>query len=86
MDEIDLGKGLSVAELEALIGDDDYKLYLNGKNELYRDRKMKDNPPGRREALRLMSENPNLVKRPLFVYGKRVLQGFDEEAVRKLLS
>ena len=86
MDEINLGKGLSVAELEALIGDRDYKLFLNAKNELFRERKMKENPPPRREALTLMSANPNLVKRPLFVYGRHVLPGFDEEAVRKLLA
>jgi len=62
---VDLSKGLSVAELEALIGEGDYKTFLNTRNELYRTRKMKQNPPSRAEALRLMSENPNLIKRPI---------------------
>jgi len=72
--------------LEALIGDSDYKLFLNTKNELYRERGMKEKPPPRKEAIRLMSENPNLVKRPLFVRGKKMVRGFDVEAVRTLLT
>ena len=43
---------------------------------------MKDNPPPREEALRLMSENPNLIRRPILVKGDRVILGFDEQAYR----
>ena len=71
-DEVDLNKGLSVAELEKLIGTRDYKLFLNTRNELYRERGMKEQPPGREEALKLMSENPNLIKRPIVVEGGKV--------------
>ncbi|HYW47088.1 MAG TPA: ArsC/Spx/MgsR family protein [Bryobacteraceae bacterium] len=42
---------------------------------------MKDHPPPRAEALRLMSENPNLIKRPILVSGNRIVLGFDEEAL-----
>ena len=45
---------------------------------------MKDNPPPRAEALRLMSENPNLIKRPILVSGSRVVLGFDEAAIADL--
>ena len=38
---------------------------------------MKENPPPRQEALRLMSENPNLVRRPILVNGERIVLGFD---------
>ena len=31
---------------------------------------MKENPPPRAEALRLMAANPNLIKRPLLVKGR----------------
>ena len=71
-EEVDLNKGLSEAELEKLIGGRDYKLFLNTRNELYRARGMKGNPPSRAEALRLMSENPNLIKRPILVDGDEV--------------
>ena len=74
-EEVDLNKGLSVAELEALIGARDYKMFLNTRNELYRTRNMKEQPPARAEALKLMSENPNLIKRPILVDGESVKVG-----------
>ena len=65
-------------ELEKLIGQRDYKEFLNPRNELYRERNMKDNPPPREEALRLMSENPNLIRRPILIKGKQMILGFDQ--------
>lgn len=77
---VDLSKGLTVEELDRLIGGRDYREFLNPKNELYRQLDMKNNPPPRLEALRLMSENPNLIRRPILVKGSKVLVGFDPEA------
>jgi arsenate reductase-like glutaredoxin family protein len=74
-EEIDLNKGLSVDELERLIGTRDYREFLNTRNELYRERNMKEHPPSRAEALRLMSANPNLIKRPILVDGKTITLG-----------
>lgn len=81
---MDLSKGLSVEELDRLIGKRDYRLFLNPKNELYRQMGMKTNPPPRAEALRLMSENPNLIRRPVLVRGQQVLVGFDPEQWKDL--
>jgi len=80
-EEIDLNQGLSVTELDKLIGKRDYREFLNSRNELYRERGMKENPPPRDEALQLMSENPNLIKRPILVKGSRIILGYDEEAL-----
>jgi len=80
---VDLSKGLSVDELDRLIGKRDYREFLNPKNELYRQMGMKTNPPPREEALRLMSENPNLIRRPILVRGPRILLGFDEAEWRE---
>ena len=77
VDEVDLNKGLSVAELEKLIGSRDYKEFLNARNELYREHNMKEHPPSRAGALKLMSENPNLIKRPILVKGNQVILGYD---------
>jgi arsenate reductase-like glutaredoxin family protein len=82
---VDLSPGLSVEDLDRLIGERDYKLFLNSRNELYRERKMKEHPPSRAEALKLMAANPNLVKRPLLVKGDRIVLGFDAEQMKKLL-
>ena len=80
-DEVDLNKGLSVEELDALIGTRDYRLFLNSRNELYRELGMKENPPPRQDALELMSKNPNLIKRPILVKGTKIVLGYDEEAL-----
>jgi arsenate reductase-like glutaredoxin family protein len=74
-EEVDLNRGLSVAELDSLIGRRDYLPFLNSRNELYRELDMKQNPPTREEALRLMSEHPNLIKRPILVDGNEVSVG-----------
>ena len=84
-EEVDLNRGLTVAQLEQLIGKRDYKDFLNSRNELYRERGMKDNPPPRAEALRLMSKNPNLIRRPILVKGREIVLGFDEEALSGLV-
>ena len=76
-EEIDLNKGLPVGELEKLIGKRDYREFLNPRNEIFRERGMKENPPPRAEALKLMSENPNLIRRPILVDGDRMVFGSD---------
>jgi arsenate reductase-like glutaredoxin family protein len=76
---------LSEQELDELIGARDYRLFLNPRNELYRERKMAEKPPSRAEAVRLMSKTPNLIKRPVIVRGKQIVLGLDEAAYRKLL-
>ncbi len=87
MESRDLDKSpLSVAEIEALIGERDYKLFFNTRNELYRERKMAEKPPSRGEAVALMSKNPNLIKRPILLRGGKILLGFDEDAYRKFVK
>jgi arsenate reductase (glutaredoxin) len=75
---------LSVKELDALIGDSDYKHFLNTRNEMYRERNMAEKPPGRTEALALMAKNPNLIRRPVVISGKKVILGYDEEGLKDL--
>jgi arsenate reductase-like glutaredoxin family protein len=77
---------LTEAELEELIGNRDYKEFLNARNELYRTRKMKEHPPSRPEAIQLMAKEPNLIRRPMVIRGPQMVLGFDEEAYRKLMK
>jgi arsenate reductase-like glutaredoxin family protein len=76
---------LTETELDELIGDRDYKEFLNTRNELYRARKMKEHPPTRAEAIKLMAKEPNLIRRPIVLQGSRMILGLDEESYRKLL-
>ena len=83
---MDLNKGLSVKQLDAIIGERDYKPFLNSRNALFREMGMKDNPPSRAKALKLMSENPNLIKRPLTIVGDEIVLGFDQDGLAGLLK
>lgn len=76
---------LSVEELDALIGERDYREFLNPRNELFRERNMKVHPPSRAVALKLMAAEPNLIRRPVVIAGKRIVLGYDEEALKKLV-
>ena len=86
MAERDIGlQPLSEMELDDLIGSRDYKQFLNTRNELYRERGMKENPPSRAEAIKLMASHPNLIRRPILIRGNRMVIGWDEEQAKGLL-
>jgi arsenate reductase-like glutaredoxin family protein len=38
------------------------------------------------EALELMAKEPNLIKRPLTISGRRLIAGFDRDALREALG
>jgi len=75
---------LTAGELDELIGERDYREFLNTRNELYRMRNMKEHPPSRTEAIKLMVAEPNLIRRPVVIAGGRIILGYDEEALKKL--
>ena len=81
----DLDKNrLTVEELDRLIGDRDYREFLNSRNELYRERNMKERPPSRAEALKLMAAHPNLIRRPVVIAGKEIILGYDEPKLKAI--
>lgn len=77
---------LTEKELDELIGERDYREFLNPRNELYRARNMKVRPPSRAEALKLIAAEPNLIRRPLIIAGGTLILGCDEPALKKLRS
>ena len=85
LDLRDLGTDrMSVEELDELIGKRDHRLFLNTRNELYRARKMGQNPPSRDEALQLMATEPNLIRRPVVLRGAEIVLGYNEEALKRI--
>ena len=72
---------LSASELQKLIGKHDHEDFLNPRSEVFRKKKMKDNPPSRREAIGLMARSPDLIRRPVIVAGGRVVIGYDENGM-----
>lgn len=75
---------LSPEELEKLIGKRDYLQFLNTRNRVYRQKNMKGNPPSRETAIQMMSQEPNLIRRPVIVAGGRVVLGFDQQGIARL--
>jgi arsenate reductase-like glutaredoxin family protein len=87
LQERDLGKEpLSEAELQALIGDADITEFLNIRSPSYREQGLKNQPPTKAQAIRLMARDPNLIKRPITVKGRTKVLGFDETKLRALIS
>lgn len=85
-DEREYGKNpFAEKELREIIGDDPIEPFLNTRTPLYRERKMKQKPPSKDEAIRLMLKDPNLLKRPVIIKGKKKLTGFDEAELKNLL-
>ena len=86
LEERDVGRQpLTAAELDALVGARSHLDYLNPKNELYRARKMKEHPPSREEAIRLMAKEPNLIRRPILRRGNQWVFGFDAARFENIL-
>jgi arsenate reductase (glutaredoxin) len=76
-------KPLEAAELEKLLPKDPTPL-LGSKSPKYKELGLKDRKLSKAEAIALMVEDNNLLKRPLLVHPKGVVIGFDEEAYEKL--
>jgi len=72
-------------ELREIIGDEPVKNFLNTRTPLYRAKNMKQKPPSKDDAIRLMLKDANLLKRPVFIKGKKKLTGFNETQVKELL-
>jgi arsenate reductase-like glutaredoxin family protein len=43
-------------------------------------------PASKKEALDMMAEQPNLIRRPILVVGSRVVFGFDKDEYRSLFE
>jgi arsenate reductase-like glutaredoxin family protein len=55
--------------------------YISRRSPVFKDRPL---PASKREAIALMLEQPNLIKRPILVLGDRAIFGFDKDAYDRL--
>ena len=84
-EEREYGKNpLSEKELREIIGDEPIENFLNTRTPLYREKNMKQKPPSKDEAIKLMLKDANLLKRPVFIKGRKKLTGFNENQVKLL--
>ena len=85
-EEREYGKNpFSEKELREIIGDEPVENFLNTRTPLYREKNMKQKPPSKDEAISLMLKDPNLLKRPVFISGKKKLTGFKETQIKEFL-
>jgi Spx/MgsR family transcriptional regulator len=75
----------SEKELREIIGADPIENFLNSRTPLYREKNMKQKPPSKDQAIKLMLKDANLLKRPVFIKGNKKLTGFNEAQVKALL-
>ena len=86
-DEREYGKNpFTEKELRDIIGNDPIEPFLNTRTPLYREKNMKQKPPSKDEAIKLMLKDANLLRRPVIIKGKKKLTGFNEAEVKELLK
>ncbi|MGH7864404.1 MAG: arsenate reductase family protein, partial [Candidatus Binataceae bacterium] len=56
--------------------------FLSTKSPTFKAMKLGDKKLTAEQALKLMAEQPNLIRRPLTVVGKKIIAGFDRDALR----
>ena len=87
IDERDYAKQpLSAAELAVLFKGRDPREFLNEKSPAFKAMNLKGKKLAAQQALKLMAEEPNLIKRPLTVVGSEIVAGFDRERLREVLA
>jgi arsenate reductase-like glutaredoxin family protein len=67
--------------LEKHVDADRFLDFVSLRSPVFKERPL---PKSKQEAIALMIENPNLIRRPIIVKGSRVIFGFDKDAYGKL--
>ncbi len=82
VEEIDLNKHPPTREfLEKHVEADHFLDYVSTRSPVWKQRPL---PKSKKEAIDLMLQNPNLIRRPILVRGSKVIFGFDKERYGKL--
>ena len=76
-------KPLEAAELEKLLPKDPSSM-LGTKSPKYKELGLKDKKLSKAEAIALMVEDNNLLKRPILVHPRKTVIGFDDAAYEEL--
>ena len=80
--EIDINKEPPSREfLERHIDADRFLDFVSTRSPVFKQRPL---PKSKKEAIALMMEQPNLIRRPIVIKGSQVIFGFDKEQYKKL--
>ncbi len=87
LDERDYAKQrLSLDELRELFKGADPRDYVNPKSPAFKAMGLRGKTLTPEDALKLMAEEPNLLKRPLIIAGRTMIAGFDRDRLREALK
>jgi len=82
VNEIDINKEPPSREfLEKHVEADHFLDFVSTRSPVWKERPL---PKSKKEAIDLMIENPNLIRRPIMIKGSKVTFGFDKGAYEKL--
>ena len=80
MNQIDINKEPPTREfLEKHIDPERFLDFVSTRSPVFKERPL---PASKKEAIALMLENPNLIRRPILIKGSKVIFGFDKDAIR----
>jgi arsenate reductase-like glutaredoxin family protein len=82
VNQIDINKTPPSREfLEKHIDAERFLDFVSTRSPVFKERPL---PASKREAIALMMENPNLIRRPIMIKGSKVIFGFDKDEYGKL--
>ncbi|HWF86096.1 MAG TPA: ArsC/Spx/MgsR family protein [Vicinamibacterales bacterium] len=80
--EVDINKEPPSRQfLEQHIDAERFLDYVSTRSPVFKERAL---PTSKKEAIDLMMENANLIRRPILIQGSTVIFGFDKDAYREL--
>ena len=77
---------LSVAELKQLFKGHDPRDFLNPKSPAFKAKGLAGKKLTQEQALKLMVEDPNLIKRPLIIVGDEIIPGAERDRLREIFA
>lgn len=87
LEERDFAKQpLGFSELKELFRGRDPRDFVNSKSPVFKARGLAGKALTAEQALKLMAEEPNLIKRPLVIAGTQIVAGFDRDRLHHLLG
>ena len=82
MDEIDINRNPPSRQfLEKHVDADRFLDFVSTRSPVFKERPL---PKSKKEAIAMMLENPNLIRRPIMIKGSKVIFGFDKERYNEL--
>ena len=82
LNEIDINKQPPTREfLEEHIDANRFLDFVSTRSPVWKERPL---PKSKKEAIDLMMQNPNLIRRPILIKGSKVTFGFDKDQYGKL--